>query len=122
MLAPDAVMEFPFAPEGLPRRLDGRAAVQAYLARLGALIAFDHVGDATVHAAAEPELVVLEFEGFGRGVATGTAYAQRYVSIIRLRDGEIVHYRDYWNSLAVLQALRGDVFAQALSVEGFGYD
>lgn len=118
MLAADAVMEFPYAPEGLARRLEGRAAIQAHLEHLSSIIAFDHVGAATVYEGADAEVVVLEFEGFGRGVSTGAAYEQHYVSLIRLREGEIVHYRDYWNPIPLLRALRGDGFARTLKVEG----
>ena len=119
MLAAEAVMEFPYAPEGLPRRLNGRTAIQAHLGHLSSMIAFNRVGGATVHAGGDPEMVVLEFEGFGRGVSTGAVYEQRYVSLIRLRHGEIVHYPDYWNPLPVLRALRGDAFAETLNVEGY---
>jgi ketosteroid isomerase-like protein len=51
--------------------------------------------------------VVLEFNAFGTGIALKEPYEQRYVSIIRTRNGRIVHYKDYWNPLAVLRALRG---------------
>lgn len=107
MFDPDGVMEFPFAYADLPRRLEGRDALASHLAMLPTLISFDRVSEPTVIEANDPDTVVLEFEGFGTGVATGEPYTQRYVSIIRTHRGRIVHYKDYWNPLVVLRALRG---------------
>lgn len=107
MVAADVVMEFPFAPPGMVRRLDGRDAIAQHLEGLSGLIAFDGMGEAVVHRSTDPDLFVLEFEGFGTGVETGEPYAQTYISVIRLRAGRIVAYRDYWNPLVVLRTLRG---------------
>lgn len=103
----DGVMEFPFAYADLPRRIEGREALEAHLSMLSSLITFDRMSEPTIIQTTDPETVVLEFEGFGRGIATGEAYEQQYISIIRTRNGRIVHYKDYWNPLAVLGALRG---------------
>lgn len=107
MFDPNGVMEFPFAYADLPKRIEGRDALANHLAMLATLVSFDRMSEPTVIEANDPETVVLEFEGFGTGVATGEPYTQRYVSIIRTQEGRIVHYKDYWNPLAVLRALRG---------------
>jgi hypothetical protein len=31
-----------------------------------------------------------------------------------MRDGYIVHYKDYWNPVAALRTLRGQTFVQSL--------
>jgi uncharacterized protein len=107
MFDPHGVMEFPFAYGDLPRRIEGREALAGHLSMLATLIKFDRMSEPTIIQTTDPDTVVLEFEGFGTGVATGEPYEQRYVSIIRTRNGKIVHYKDYWNPLAVLNALRG---------------
>lgn len=107
MFAPDGIMEFPFAYADLPRQIEGREALAKHLSMLGTLITFDRMNEPTIIQTTDPDTVVLEFDGFGTGVATGEPYEQRYVSIIRTRNGRIVHYKDYWNPLAVLSALRG---------------
>ena len=38
-------------------------------------------------------------------VATGAPYGNRYISVITLRDREIVHWRDYLDPVAVFDAL-----------------
>ncbi|WP_233999884.1 nuclear transport factor 2 family protein [Porphyrobacter sp. TH134] len=115
MLAEHAVMEFPYAPPGLPVRLDGRDAIARHLEMAASLIAFDRMGEPDVHPSTDPGMVILEFEGFGHGVATGDPYDQRYISVIRTQGGRIVHYRDYWNPIAVLRATKGAAFVDALT-------
>lgn len=115
MMAEHGVMEFPYAPAGLPTRLEGKAAIAAHLAAVGEMIAFDRMGAAVVHPSTDPNVVVIEFEGFGRGVTTGEPYDQRYVSVVRTAEGRIVHYRDYWNPLVVLRATRGAALVDALT-------
>lgn len=107
MFAEDGVMEFPYAYAGLPRRIEGREAMADHLAMLATLISIDRMGEPVITQTTDAGTVVLEFEGFGTGIETGGPYEQRYVSIIRTREGRIVHYKDYWNPLAVLVALRG---------------
>ncbi len=107
MFDTDGVMEFPFAYGVLPRRIEGREALKNHLAMLANLISVDRMTEATVIESTDPETVVLEFEGSGTGIANGEPYEQRYVSIIRIRDGRIVHYKDYWNPLAALSAQHG---------------
>lgn len=115
MVADNGVMEFPYSPPGLPNRLDGKAAIARHLEGLGDMIAFDRMGEPTIHATTDPDVTIVEFEGFGRGVATGESYDQRYISVIRTHAGRIVHYRDYWNPLVVLRALRGSAVVDALA-------
>lgn len=114
MVADDIVMEFPYAPPGMVTRLESKAEIAEHLQKLGAMLAFDSMSEPVVHASTDPDMVVLEFTGHGRGVETGEPYDQRYISVIRLRDGKIVHYRDYWNPLVVLRALRGSMVVDAL--------
>jgi len=122
MVADDGVMEFPYSPPGFPTRLDGRAAVARHLEGLSDVIAFDRMGEPTVHSSTDPNVVIIEFEGFGRGVATGEPYDQSYVSVIRTGGGRIVHYRDYWNPLVVLRATKGAALIDALVAGDAGHE
>ncbi|GGK55669.1 nuclear transport factor 2 family protein [Salinarimonas ramus] len=105
LFAEDVIFEFPYAPEGLPKRLDGRDRLAAHFARLGPLIAFDRFDLEAAHVCGDT--VVIEFTCEGRGVETGVAYDQTYVSVVTLRDGRIARYKDYWNPLVALAALGG---------------
>ena len=82
MLADDAVMEFPYAPPGLPTRLDGKAAIGRHLRGLGDMIAFDRMGEPTILATTDPNVVVVEFEGF----RTRCLDRRTLRSAVRIRD------------------------------------
>jgi ketosteroid isomerase-like protein len=105
MMADDGVIEFPYAPPGLPRRLDGRAAVKAHLERLVGLIDITRMVGLVTHRTVDPDVVILEFGCEGRAVGNEKPYNQRYISVITLKNGLISHYTDYWNPLVVLDAM-----------------
>ena len=107
MMADDVVWEFPYSPPGGVDRLDGKAALAAYLPGVAAMITIETLETTAVHPCADGEVVVVEFSATGRGNATGAPYDQRYVSVVRVRDGRIVHYRDYWNPLVAIVATGG---------------
>lgn len=122
MFDPNGVMEFPFAYDGLPKRIEGQEALAGHLAMLGKLITFDSMSKPTVIETTDPATVVLEFHGFGTGIATGAPYDQQYLSIIKTRNGRIVHYKDYWNPLAVLRALHGEEEVAKLTAREVQHD
>lgn len=105
LFAADVTFEFPYAPEGFPTRLDGRDRLAAHLATLGPLLTFEafHLNAAYQCG----ETVVMEFTCEGHGAETGVAYNQSYISVVTLQDGRIARYKDYWNPLVALAALRG---------------
>ena len=111
LFADDVIFEFPYAPDGLPRRLNGTAALAAHLERLGPLLSFGPMELGNVHAAGAT--VIFEFSCAGEGVDTGAPYNQVYISVVTVRDGRIARYRDYWNPLVVLTALGGTEAAAA---------
>ena len=87
--------------------------IAAHLARLGPLLVFDRFDLEASHIAGDT--AVLEFTCKGRGVDTGIAYDQTYISVVTLRGGRIARYKDYWNPLVVLAALGGIEAAAALT-------
>ncbi len=67
---PDAVHEFPFAPEGAIRRLEGRDVVTAYMRQLPQRIRFGPLSDVRVREAGDE--VIIEATGHHRRVADDT--------------------------------------------------
>ena len=105
LFTPDVAFEFPYAPEGLPRRLDGMAALADHLTRLEPMLKLGEFTLRAIHPS--DDTVIIEFSCDGFGIATGLPYDQDYISVVTLRDGRISHYRDYWNPLVALSALGG---------------
>ena len=117
MFAVDGVLEYPYAPPGLNTPIAGRAAIIANFQRIRKLLRIDGVADVSEIEVNDPDMVVLEFSGRGEGLITKEAYDQRYISVIRMRNGNIVHYKDYWNPIAFLRAVKGSETTRALTID-----
>jgi len=118
MMSDDFVMEFPYARPGMPTRVEGKAAVLTHLVKVGGDVSVDSASNLVVHETADPEVVILEFDGHGRSVRTGEPYEQRYISVIRARGGKIVHFKDYWNPIQGLKAQLGAAVVDAFILNG----
>ncbi|MFD7449633.1 nuclear transport factor 2 family protein [Kitasatospora sp. NPDC059827] len=101
--AEDGVMEFPFAPPGLPRRLEGREAVAAYMRDYPDHIDLHDFPELRIHRTTDAETIVVEMRGVGRVVRTGDPFDMSYIAVVTVRDGRFTAYRDYWNPLALQQ-------------------
>lgn len=101
--AEDGVMEFPFAPDGWPARLDGKEAVADYMRHYPDHIDLHDFPALRIHETADPEVIVVEMRGVGRRVETDSPFDMTYIAVVTVRDGRFTSYRDYWNPLAVLE-------------------
>ncbi|MCX4426659.1 nuclear transport factor 2 family protein [Streptomyces mirabilis] len=97
------VLEFPFAPQGWPQRLEGRQAVGEYMRHYPDHVDVHDFPDVTIHQTTVPETIVVEMRGVGRLVETDSPFDMTYIAVVTVRDGRITSYRDYWNPLAVQQ-------------------
>jgi ketosteroid isomerase-like protein len=105
--AEDGVLEFPFAAPGFPSRLEGRAAVAAYMSGYPDILRISEFPTVVMHQSVDPDVVIVEFEAAGTVVATGAPYRMRYIAVITVRDGEIASYRDYWSPAAAAEVVGG---------------
>lgn len=94
LYAVDAVVEQPLGLPS-PTRLEGRAALAAHFAAASKLPLEMCAENVVFHAGADPELVVGEFDYAAQNTATGQAFRVANVFVVRVRDGVIVHSRDY---------------------------
>lgn len=107
MCAEDVVFEAPYAPGGA-NKIHGRETVAKYMPVVPEYFHIEELVETAQYRSTDPELVVVEFYAKNaHGVKTGLPYDQRYINVIRIRDGKIVEYRDYWNPLVVLSAAGG---------------
>jgi ketosteroid isomerase-like protein len=118
LFAADGVLAYPFALPGQPPELRGRDAIREYFAGMEqAREAFVLDGvDAVVRETDDPEVVVTEITHHGTSALTGEPYRHLALGVIRVRDGEIVHYDDYMDPIAVARLLgRTEELAAALT-------
>ncbi|MFI8188118.1 nuclear transport factor 2 family protein [Streptomyces sp. NPDC085946] len=97
----EGVFEFPFAPAGWPERLEGKAAVAAYMRAYPDHIELHEIPDLTIHQTADPRTIVVEMRAVGRLMRTRAPYDMTYIAVVTVVDGRITRYRDYWNPLAL---------------------
>ena len=109
LFAADAVLELPFAPEGLARRIEGRDAIRAALEpRYTAARATGRkltYANLVIHDTADDEVIIAELEALSREL-DGTTTVLSFIQVYRVRAGEIVLQRDYFDSLAMVSRLR----------------
>ena len=101
--AEDGIMEFPFAPQGWPERLEGKEAIAAYMRDYPDHIDLHDFPDLRIHQTTDPETIVVEMRGVGRLVENDKPFDMTYIAVVTVQDGCITSYRDYWNPLAVLE-------------------
>ncbi|MBP0459758.1 nuclear transport factor 2 family protein [Streptomyces montanisoli] len=103
----DAVHEFPFLFPGMPARYQGREEVRAgYRAIWGASPARpQEIREVAVHPSTDPEVITVEQVVTGTVGTTGRPFSLPGLLVMRVRDGRIVHVRDYMDGLRMAQAM-----------------
>jgi len=102
--AEDVVVEFIITVPTYPRRIVGREALAELHADYRDSIV--QSGSSDVHRYYDPvkSVVVLEYTMHGTVVSTSAPYVNRFISVIKVEDRKIVHWRDYLDPLAVFAA------------------
>jgi uncharacterized protein len=97
LFAPDGVIESHFAgPPGKPVRVEGREAIREYSRRVTASpLRIEDFEMAELYQTQDPEVVIVEMRTKGTVTTTGRKFNVLSVQIIRIRDGQIVHSRDF---------------------------
>ena len=97
LFAPDAVIEVPFAgPPGAPMRLEGREAIREYSRHVMASpLRMEDFEVVELYQTQDPEVVIVEMRATGTVTTTGRSFATTSVQILRIREGHIVHSRDF---------------------------
>jgi uncharacterized protein len=98
LYAPDAVIESPFAPPGAPSRLEGREAIREYSRRVMASpVRLEDYEVTELYQTQDPEVVIVEMRGKATLTTTGQTFAATSIQILRIREGQIVLFRDFDN-------------------------
>lgn len=106
LFAEDGVLEYPFAIPGFPSIVEGQERIREFHDNVasGARGLLEmHEVTAVVHETDDPEVVVTEIEHHGMSNVTNRPYRSTALGVIRVRDGRIVHYRDYMNPVRVAE-------------------
>ena len=94
------VIEMPFAGGLAPDRME--TTREEFRARVTAGLAvrrYTRAVDVTIHETADPEVVVVEYRLEGRKAADESPFSLAFIMVVTVRDGLIVHSRDYGNPI-----------------------
>jgi ketosteroid isomerase-like protein len=98
LYAEDTVVEHPQAVPR-PTRLTGRAAVhERFTGVLAGAVRLKRK-NVVVHETTDPEVIVAEYDYDAESVETGRTITTANIQVLRVRDGLIVHSRDYHDYL-----------------------
>jgi uncharacterized protein len=115
IFADDARQIMPFAPEGFPRLLDGRAAI---LKQYGGLPqAFEHMRfpNLVIRDMASPEEFFATYRGDIK-LRAGGKYDNEYAGYFVVRDGRIAEFHEFFDPI-VLQKAFGDQLQGTFNVK-----
>jgi uncharacterized protein len=103
--APDVVVEQPFAAGG-PSRIEGRDAFLELTkdSRDSLPVEFEEMRDVVVHETTDPNKLIVEYELTGTVLTTGKWAGARFIAVMEVRDGLMIRWREYQNTLAMAQA------------------
>jgi ketosteroid isomerase-like protein len=110
LFAPDAVIESSFAgPPGTSMRLEGQDAIREYSRRVMASpLRLEDFEVAELYQTQDPEVVITQMRVKGTVTTTGRPFTTTSVQILRIREGHIVHSRDFADP-RILQDAIGDL-------------
>ncbi|MCC9305559.1 nuclear transport factor 2 family protein [Kitasatospora sp. RB6PN24] len=107
LYAEDAVVEIVFEPVA-PRRIEGRAALRERLEVLRENAPFTLTGkNQVVRETDDPEVIVAEYDYEVRQTSTNRTFEVSNIQVLRVRDGLIVHSRDFHDHLGFIKARGG---------------
>jgi uncharacterized protein len=102
LFAAEGVIEMPFAAGGLPARLEGREAIREFSTRSGRLpLEITDLRTVQVHQTLDPEVVIVELVTVGWVTTTGQPFEVPCIQVFRIRNGQIVLFRDYVGAQAM---------------------
>lgn len=106
LYAPNGILEWPFAPLGVPRRMQGRDRIRRELMALEQRVR--QVGtrlkgfqSVMVHETTDPEVIIAELDVITELAVAGIICRLPYIQVFRVRHGEIVLCRDYFTRVEV---------------------
>jgi uncharacterized protein len=97
LFAPDAVIEFSFhGPPGTPVHVEGREAIREYSRNaMASPLRLEDYEVAELYQTQDPEVVIAEIRAKATVTTTGRSLATTSIQILRIREGHIVHWRDF---------------------------
>ncbi|GAA4542489.1 nuclear transport factor 2 family protein [Amycolatopsis samaneae] len=118
LYAEDTVVELPFTVPGVPRLTRGREALRTRFKAAAEVRRLTKAENVVVHETTDPAVIIAEFDLHNEVLADGAGFTSSYAMVLTVRDGRIVHSRDYIDTAA--SAERAAAFRESPSASSAG--
>ncbi len=97
MVTEDLVFELPYGPSFMPNPVVGRAAWMAMSTQTFALFSsfVQHMDE--VYELVDPDVLIAEYHSDAVVTHNGNAYRNRYIGVLRFRDGLVCGWKEFHN-------------------------
>jgi uncharacterized protein len=107
LVAEDAIIHYPYSPEFMPTRFDGREPWRDLTRQMFDAIESFRFYDVEMIATEKPGFIVVLAKSEA-DFLSGKTYTNDYVFFYRVVDGKIVEYWEHFNPLNILKVLAPD--------------
>ena len=107
LFTPDGVIESPFAPPGAPSRREGREAIREYSHHvMTSPLRLEDYEAVEFYQTQDPEVMIVEMRTKATLTTMGRSFAATSIQILRIREGQIVLFRDFADSRVLEDVIR----------------
>jgi len=105
--ADDVIIETPFAAPGHQNRFEGKQQFLDFAnpQRAAFPVRFDGCRTIAIHDTTDPNTIIVEYELTGTSTKTNQQSTAAFISVLTVQHGKITRWREYQNTMAILQAL-----------------
>ena len=93
----DLVFELPYGPDFIPNPIEGLEAWNAMQLMTFKLFSSFALELDDAHECVDPDKLIFEYHSDAVVARNGNAYVNRYIGVVRFRDGKISHWREFHN-------------------------
>ncbi len=97
MMAEDLVFELPYGPAFMPNPVHGRAPWLAMSKQTFAMFSAFALHIDEIHEGLDPDLLVAEYHSDATVARNGADYRNRYIGVLRFRDGVVCAWKEFHN-------------------------
>jgi ketosteroid isomerase-like protein len=96
----DLVFELPYGPSYMPNPIEGLEAWNQMQLMTFAMFDSFTLSPIEVHDCLDPDELIAEYRSEAKVKRNGNDYVNRYIGVLRFRDGKISHWREFHNPQA----------------------
>lgn len=105
----DGVLDIPYAPEGIPTTLQGRAAIAEFYSGLPDLVTPMNFASYRINELDVPGEFVAEYTSNASVRTTGLPYRNAYIARVTVRGDRIARFAEFFDPIPLVVALGGSV-------------